>query len=245
MKEIIPFAFEGKQIRVVRDENGEAMFVGKDIAEALGYADPTSAMKQHCRGVAKHHPIVDSLGRTQKVRVLTEGDMYRLMTHSKLEGAERFESLVFDDILPTIRKTGKYEAPKAKEQTGLDKLRIASALEKAEGVAARICARFNRLGENGQQVIFAKIINPLMGDEVIALPTVQERLLTASKVGEVLGVSANMVGRLANKHGMKTEEFGEFRLDKSPHSDKQVETFHYNAKAVSKLRELCGSEVVA
>lgn len=61
MKQIIPFAFEGKQIRVVRDENGEAMFVGKDIAEALGYADPTSAMKQHCRGVAKHHPIVDSL----------------------------------------------------------------------------------------------------------------------------------------------------------------------------------------
>lgn len=245
MKEIIPFAFEGKQIRVVRDENGEAMFVGKDIAEALGYADPTSAMKQHCRGVAKHHPIVDSLGRMQKVRVLTEGDMYRLMTHSKLEGAERFESLVFDDILPTIRKTGKYEAPKAKEQTGLDKLRIASALEKAEGVAERICARFNRLGENGQQVIFAKIINPLMGDEVIALPRVSERLLTASKVGEVLGVSANTVGRLANKHGMKTEEFGEFRLDKSPHSDKQVETFHYNAKAVSKLRELFGSEVAA
>lgn len=244
MKEIIPFVFDKKQIRVIRAENGEPLFVGKDICEALGYANPNDAMKLHCKGVAKHYPL-QTAGGTQKVRVLTEGDMYRLMTHSKLESAERFESLVFDEILPTIRKTGKYETPKAKEQTGLDKLRIASALEKAEGVAARICARFNRLGENGQQVIFAKIINPLMGDEVIALPRVSERLLTASKVGEVLGVSANMVGRLANKHGMKTEEFGEFRLDKSPHSDKQVETFHYNAKAVSKLRELFGSEVVA
>ncbi len=75
---------------------------------ALGYADPTNAMKQHCRGVVKRHPIVDSLGRTQKVRVLTEADMFRLVVSSTLPSAEAFERLVFEEILPAIRKTGSY-----------------------------------------------------------------------------------------------------------------------------------------
>ena len=247
MKEIIPFVFDDHQIRVVRDNDGSPLFVGKDICEALGYADANNAMKLHCKGVVKRHPL-QTAGGVQQMRVLTEGDMYRLMTHSKLESAERFESLVFDEILPTIRKTGKYEAKPSnepKQPSGLDKLRIAQAMSLAEETAARICQRFPNLGDNGKQVVYAKILNPFVGDNVIALPRVTSNLLPAGKVGEILGVSGNMIGRLANQNGLKTDEYGEFRLDKSAHSDKQVESFHYNDKAVSVLRDLLSGKEAA
>lgn len=104
---IVPFDFEGKSIRVVTVD-GEPWFVGKDVAERLGYADATSAMKQHCRGVVKRHPITDALGREQKARILSEPDVLRLIVGSKLPAAERFERWVFEEVLPAVRKVGGY-----------------------------------------------------------------------------------------------------------------------------------------
>lgn len=83
MSSIIPFSFAHNQVRVITDETGEPLFVGKDVALVLGYADHTNAIKQHCRGVVKRHPIMDSLGRAQQVRVLTESDVLRLIISSK------------------------------------------------------------------------------------------------------------------------------------------------------------------
>jgi anti-repressor protein len=104
---VVPFTFEGAPVRAVMI-GGEPHFVGKDVAERLEYADTVNALKQHCRGVVKHHPIVDALGRSQKVRVLAEPDVLRLIIGSKLPAAERFERWVFEEVLPTIRKTGSY-----------------------------------------------------------------------------------------------------------------------------------------
>lgn len=83
-------------------------FCAKDVARALGYKDTNNAIKQHCRGVAIHHPITDSLGRIQEARFIGEGDVYRLIASSKLESAQRFESWVFDEVLPAIRRDGGY-----------------------------------------------------------------------------------------------------------------------------------------
>lgn len=83
--------------------DGTTTFAGKDVAIALGYKDPVNAIKLHCRGVAKYHPIVDSLGRTQQARFITEGDVYRLIVSSHLPAAEKFEAWVFDEVLPLIR----------------------------------------------------------------------------------------------------------------------------------------------
>ena len=106
--EVIPFAFGGKTVRAVTGKSGEPCFVGKDVCDALGYADHINAMKQHCRGVVKRHPIIDSLGRIQEARVLSEPDVMRLIVSSNLPAAQAFERLVFEEILPTIRKTGRY-----------------------------------------------------------------------------------------------------------------------------------------
>lgn len=69
-----------------------------------------------------------------------------------------------------------------------------------------------------------------------------ETTYSATEVGAMLGVSAHKIGKLANDHGMKTEEYGITVLDKSRSSDKLVPTFRYNAKGVEKLRELLGKE---
>jgi len=107
---LTPFNFEGAPVRVVQIE-GEPHFIGKDVAERLGYADPTNAMKQHCRGVVKRHPIVDALGRSQQARIISEPDVLRLIIKSTLPAADRFERWVFEDVLPSIRKTGAYASP--------------------------------------------------------------------------------------------------------------------------------------
>lgn len=97
------------------DEDGKALFCAKDIAVALGYSDTNNAIKRHCRGVAKRHPITDDLGRYQEARFITEPDVYRLITHSKLPNAQRFEAWVFEEVLPSIRRTGGYVAAKPDE----------------------------------------------------------------------------------------------------------------------------------
>lgn len=99
----------GVTVRTV-DEGGQVLFCAKDVAIALGYANHNDAIKRHCRGVVKRYPIVDSLGRTQEAAFITEPDLYRLIAHSKLPAAERFEAWVFEEVLPAIRRTGGYVA---------------------------------------------------------------------------------------------------------------------------------------
>lgn len=94
-------------IRTV-EQDGKVMFCGKDVATALGYAKPNNALNAHCKGDALIRGITDSLGREQQARFITEGDLYRLIASSKLPSAQQFESWVFDEVLPSIRKQGAY-----------------------------------------------------------------------------------------------------------------------------------------
>ena len=80
-------------------------FVGKDVANALGYSNPRDAISRHCKGVVKHDTFKEG---GQLIALIPEGDMYRLITHSKLESAERFEKWIFDEVLPSIRRNGAY-----------------------------------------------------------------------------------------------------------------------------------------
>lgn len=98
------------QVRTV-EIDGKPYFAGRDVANALGYSNPRDAISRHCKGVVKHDSFKDG---GQLIALIPEGDMYRLITHSKLESAERFERWVFDEVLPTLRKTGSYEMPKKK-----------------------------------------------------------------------------------------------------------------------------------
>lgn len=88
------------------------LFCGKDVAKALGYTNPQKAIRDHCRyRTNRSVPHPQSLGKLLDIVFIPEGDVYRLITHSKLPAAERFEKWVFDEVLPTIRKTGGYGQP--------------------------------------------------------------------------------------------------------------------------------------
>ena len=93
------------QVRVI-DDGGKTLFCGADVARALGYARPGKAIIDHCKGVLKRDTLTS--GGTQSLSYIPEGDVYRLIVHSKLPSAEKFERWVFDDVLPTIRRTGGY-----------------------------------------------------------------------------------------------------------------------------------------
>ncbi|AAF84472.1 phage-related protein [Xylella fastidiosa 9a5c] len=110
MNAITPFHFESQAVRTVVDDHGEVWFVGKDVADVLGYANHNDALGAHCKGVAKRYPLPDSLGRLQYFRIISEPDMFRLIAGSKLPAAERFERWVFEGVLPTIHKTGNRSA---------------------------------------------------------------------------------------------------------------------------------------
>ncbi|MFJ3114946.1 phage antirepressor N-terminal domain-containing protein [Pseudomonas protegens] len=94
------------------------------------------------------------------------------------------------------------------------------------------------LGDTSKQALLSHISELAYGQRLIPLPKVEENLLLAGQVGELFGVTGNRIGKLANQHGMKIEQYGEYRLDKSRYSSKQVETFHYNQAAVERFREI-------
>ena len=104
------------EIRTIT-ENGKVIFCGTDVARALGYSNPYDALNRHCKadGVVKREGVCLTTNQhgaateqTVEMNFLTEGNVYRLITHSKLPSAERFERWVFDEVLPSVRKNGAY-----------------------------------------------------------------------------------------------------------------------------------------
>lgn len=99
-----------------RNEDGKVLFAATDVAKALGYSNPRDAIARHCPHVVKRDIGVqtgtkaDGTPAMQNVELsfIPEGDVYRLITHSNLPDAEKFEHWLFDDMLPTLRKTGSY-----------------------------------------------------------------------------------------------------------------------------------------
>ena len=110
--------FENQEFGSIRlfQEAGKTFFCASDVAKALGYVNPYAAVRRHCRGpltkregvVQKVNQYGDAGEQVVEIAFITEGDVYRLIVHSKLPSAERFEHWVFDEVLPSIRKHGVY-----------------------------------------------------------------------------------------------------------------------------------------
>lgn len=150
-----------------------------------------------------------------------------------LQVIRTFDALATGDV----EKAQEIARP-TKSQTALDAMRRMKAAEIGMSLAEKIVTKFTNLGDAARQVITAKLVNSAMGEEVVPLPVLEYRTYSALEVGEKLNITANAVGRLANKHGLKIEQYGRYVLDKSQHSDKQVEAFRYNDAAVERMRDL-------
>ena len=112
--------------------NDEPWFVGKDVAECLGFKRPADAIKSHVKDHQKGVGKLPTPGGMQEVTVISEGGLYRLTMRSKLPNAERFQDWVTDEILPSVRKHGAYmtdDALKKAIQTPEFLIELATALK--------------------------------------------------------------------------------------------------------------------
>ena len=99
--------FKGKEVRQILEPDGRVGWVGTDIAARLGYKAPRHAVSRHCRGGTKRS--IPSRSGMQEMTVIYESDVYRLIANSTLPEAVEFERWLFEEVLPSIRKTGRYE----------------------------------------------------------------------------------------------------------------------------------------
>lgn len=97
--------------------DGEPWFVGKDVAERLGYERPTKAVQDHIDSEDKDEvPIQDSIGRMQKTPIINESGLYSLVLSSKLPTAKAFKRWITSEVIPAIRKHGGYLTPDKLEE---------------------------------------------------------------------------------------------------------------------------------
>ncbi|HHF5319418.1 TPA: BRO family protein [Haemophilus influenzae] len=104
------FTFKSNSVRVITDNNREPWFCANDVCDILGYSNPRDAILKHCKenGVA-FRDAIDSMQRKQETTFINEPNLYRLIIKSRKPEAEPFEAWVFEEVLPQIRKTGKYQ----------------------------------------------------------------------------------------------------------------------------------------
>lgn len=103
--------FENEEFGSIRTvtRDGEVWFVGKDVAEALGFTNSRDAIATHVFDDDKGVEIIDTLGGKQKMTAINESGLYALVFGSRLESAKRFKRWVTYEVLPAIRNTGSYE----------------------------------------------------------------------------------------------------------------------------------------
>lgn len=228
------------EVRTLVKEDGSVLFCGNDVAKALGYSRPNDAIHAHCRYTVKHStPHPQSPDKTIEMAFIPESDVYRLAFGSKLESAEKFTDWVVEEVLPSIRKTGAYDIRKDSRELDIEEKKADAMLEDVRIRKAELLMEMSTLNISPQasQALVSCASEVLTGIKCIPLPEV-DKTYSATEAGEIIGVSAAKIGRVANAKGIKTEDFGIFVLDKAKGSNKQVTTFRYNEKGLAKLREL-------
>lgn len=234
---IVAFNYKEQQVRTI-EKNGEPWFVGKDVAEILGYGNTKDALLNHVdeedRVILQKSENTTFEIPNRGMTIINESGLYSLILSSKLPTAKEFKHWVTSEVLPSIRKTGEYKITPA-QQNRLDIMERNSRAREAS-LWLRISAQVK--SDTYRQVCTSYASTVLAGREVIPLPQTTQHHYSATEIGKMFGVSKQAIGNLANQYGMKTDEYGAWYHDKSPYSAKEVDVFKYNDHAVQRFRDL-------
>ena len=187
--------------------DGKPYFVGTDVAKALGYAKPNNAVSTHCRSTLKRG-IATKQGNMSEMVLIPEGDIYRLIIRSKLPSAEKFESWVFDEVVPSIRTNGGYIV-------GQETLSDDELMAKAILVAQKKIAERDQLIEEQRQQISVK--NQIIGelkpkadyyDEILKNPG----LVTITQIAKDYGMSGKKMNDILHDLGIQYKQSGQWLL---------------------------------
>lgn len=177
------------------EADGKVYFCGRDVATALGYANPNKAIQDHCKGVPFRYPL-DTPGGIQQVRFITEGDLYRLIMSSKLPAAQQFEAWVVDEVLPTIRRHGMY----AIDELLVNDEFLEQAIAQLRAERAKRLAAEQALLEAAPKVSYYDIV--LQSDS----------LLTTTEIAKDYGLSAKRMNRILHEQGVQFRQSGRWFL---------------------------------
>ena len=227
-------------VRILGDKDNP-LFCLKDVCEILEHTTPAkvkdSIIKEFGDDLNQIHPIVDNLGRTQKATFITEPQLYFILMRSDKPKAKPFRQWVINEVLPTIRKTGSYSVSNISDRV------IAIEEQKMQLERAKMLERLSdnyrgRCDGRYSQILDSYAIKELTGENILPLPERVEKYYTAHEVGDILGVSANRIGRIANLNNLKNEKYGKWFIDKAKHTNKEIESFRYNQAGIDYIKRL-------
>ena len=232
------------RVRVI-EKNNEPWFVGKDVAEVLGYSNPSKAVIAHVKDCHKKQEMIahsQNGNMVTKTTLIDEAGLYSLVLRSKLPAAESFQEWVVAEVIPSIRKTGSYsvnqdiKAKEAEARLNNSRARVASTFLKV--------AQMTDVSEY-KHICQQKAAEVLSGVPLLPMEEAKEITYSATDIGKMLGVSANKIGKIANQNNLKTSQYGKLYYSKSEYSCKEVETFRYYECAIPKFREILKGGAVA
>lgn len=245
---VVKEMFEGNEMDIYQNEQNEVFMTRNQIGKALEYSDPNTAItKLHERHKARLDKfsvttkLVGADGKKYDTVIYNERGIYELIRRSRQPKADDFYDWVYD-LLSKLRK-GEYQV--VQPNTEYDKLEIERMKAEARLMNARTrqaklildMQKDNTLSPVAVELLQINALEVITNNQTDYRPPV-EKTYTATEIGKELGISANMVGRIANKHGLKTKEYGIEVLDKSRSSNKQVPSFRYNEKGKQRIKEL-------
>ena len=192
------------EVRTMTNEKGETFFIGKDVASALGYKNPSNALQVHVDAEDKTSYLIQVSGSNYKANTLfvNESGLYSLVLSSKLPQAKEFKRWVTSEVLPQIRQTGGY-LPTRNPRTG-EALTEGEMVEAANRIIARTISRAN-------------------------LPA--DDCFTASQVAESLDITANMLNHFLVDKGIQFWSGSRYKL-KAQYAEcgyAEERMFHYYA----------------
>ena len=214
-------------IRTIEKDN-KIYFCGSDVAKALGYSNAPDAISKHCKkdGIVKCDSV-DSLGRKNTLSFIDEGNVYRLITHSKLPAAEQFEHWVFDEVLPSIRKTGTYTKPTAQNPEIAQTRAAAMMLNAKSRIATQMMKLWTAAGVEPQYQALAmndyyeglsipRIAFKAEATAMYDLTTIAKHLGVMSKSGKP---HAQAIGAIVGKLALEEGEYELTPYSRNGHDD--------------------------
>ncbi len=234
--------FENAEFGRVRtiEVKGSPYFVGKDVAEILGYSNPRDALAKHVDDEDKNTVAIrDGIQGNPNMTIINESGLYSLILSSKLPTAKKFKRWVTSEVLPAIRKTGSYKSRKddAMQEKRID-IMERNARTRAANLLLKIAER-TRIQEY-KEVCNAKAAEMVTGTPILPLPVAERRTYSAKEIGAMFGVSAHKIGKLANAHHLKTAVYGKLFYSKSEYSAKEVETWRYYDSVIGAFEVILG-----
>ena len=233
MNELQIFNYNDNEIRTIEKEDG-IWWVLTDVCKVLDVKNATDVAKRLDGDEVTRFNLGGLSGESW---IINESGLYNVILRSDKPEAVPFRRWVTHDVLPSIRKHGAYISDKAKQM----------AIEaKHMNARARVAAQWTKIASQFNVPEFKQICasyasEALAGVPVLPLPTSGERHYKAGEIGDMFGVTSQRIGLIANANGLKTDEYGKWYHDKSPHSNKEVDSFRSNSKAIEKFKEILGN----